>query len=366
MSSSHIRGLYDRLLASWSIPPGANLIPNLADFYADSFFQKCSAVLHADPIMLTLNPPLIVVGDIHGQYTDMHKFIRLGGPLSEHTYLFLGDYVDRGPNSLEVITFLLCAKVLFPRKVFLLRGNHETEEISEYYGFKEQCELRFGPEQGNDLFRQFNVVFNELPLCAIIGGRVFCVHGGISPEAENVRATVTEANFPRPLQVGEEGVVTDFLWSDPSLQHSGFVESDRGASYTFGQDAADRFLRQNDFDLVVRAHQVVKDGYEFPFPSKTIVTIFSCPNYCGDSQNHGAMLFIGADLDCQFKVVYWNETADAFEKRCAEESVQRELRKSQEEEDWGEEEEEEEKEKEEDTWSSVPSTSSESDDWGDW
>jgi serine/threonine-protein phosphatase PP1 catalytic subunit len=341
MSSAHIRELYDRLLASWSIPAGAGILTNLTDFYTDSFFEQCSAALHADPIMLALAPPLFVVGDIHGQYTDLHKFIRLGGSFSDHTYLFLGDFVDRGPNSLEVVTFLFSAKVLFPRTVFLIRGNHEAAELSQAYGFKEECEQRFGPAAGADLWREFNQVFNELPLCAIIRDRVFCVHGGISPDAVNVRATVTEENFPRPLDVPVDGVVTDFLWADPSLAHSGFVQSDRGASFTFGQDVTDRFLKENNFDLIVRAHQVVQEGFEFPFPNRSIVTVFSCLNYC-DCENHGAMLSIGRDLECEFKAVYWNETPEAFETRCARESEQRRIGQRQDEEYSSEEEEEEE------------------------
>jgi serine/threonine-protein phosphatase PP1 catalytic subunit len=311
----HVQQLYDRLLAAAANHSDGEVLKSTDDFFTDNFFEKSRNVLHSDPILIRLNPPLIVVGDIHGQFYDLYRFLRLGGPFADNKYLFLGDFVDRGPNSLEVITFLLCAKLLFPENVYLLRGNHETEDISECYGFKDECERRFGT-MGTMLWRQFNGVFKELPLCAVVGERVFCVHGGISRDAGVVATTVVEERFPRPLDVGEEGIVTDFLWADPSLDDPGFQESDRGASFTFGTAATGEFLAKNGFDLIVRAHQVVKEGYEFPFTGRTVVTVFSCPNYCGECENDGAMLIIGEDLECKFKIVYWNEDRTSFDARC--------------------------------------------------
>jgi serine/threonine-protein phosphatase PP1 catalytic subunit len=324
---THAQSLYDRLLAGGSQKRGVELLTKVNDFYTDGFFDRSVALLHSDPILLRLDAPVVVVGDIHGQFYDLSRFIRLGGPISEHRYLFLGDYVDRGSHSLEVITFLLAAKLLYPTHVYLLRGNHETEDISEYYGFKEECERRFGDDTGYEIWRQFNRVFKELPLCAIVGERIFCVHGGISPDVDIIANAVTDDRFVRPLEIPEDGLITDFVWADPSAEDPGFMESDRGASWTFGTDATAEFLRRNDFDLIVRAHQVVKQGYEFPFDSNhTVVTVFSCPNYCGDCENDGGMLIIGEDLSCQIKIVYWNEGGEAFDKRCAAEIAQQALR----------------------------------------
>jgi diadenosine tetraphosphatase ApaH/serine/threonine PP2A family protein phosphatase len=171
-------------------------------------------------------------------------------------------------------------------------------------------------------------VFLELPLCAIVGERVFCVHGGISPDVDIVTNAISAEHFPRPLIVEDSGVVTDFLWADPSPDDPGFVESDRGASWTFGTRVSADFLRRNGFDLLIRAHQVVKNGYDFPFePDHSVVTVFSCPNYCGDCENNGATIVIEEDMKCQFKVINWNEDGEEFEKRCEQEAQQRQLRR---------------------------------------
>jgi serine/threonine-protein phosphatase PP1 catalytic subunit len=259
--------------------------------------------LSRDSMLLSFEAPIVVLGDIHGQFNDMMHFIERGGSLSSTTYLFLGDYVDRGPNSIEVISFLLCAKLLWPDRVFLLRGNHETLDISKLYGFLSECESRYS----RHIWVRFNEVFKYLPLAAIIGNRIFCVHGGISPNLDNIQRI---NSVVRPLEVScamtdsENGFVMDLLWADPDRYHSGFNYSERGTSYTFGSDVTDEFLDKNDFDLICRAHQVVRDGFEFPFhPDQTVLTIFSASNYCGDYGNKAAMLKIDSSLTCAFETL---------------------------------------------------------------
>ena len=254
-------------------------------------------VLSNDKTLLRIDTPLSVCGDFHGQFTDLMKFLTIGGDPAETTYLFLGDFVDRGNNSVATLAMLLALKCRYPNNVFLLRGNHETRDISKIYGFWEECMQYYS----NNLWEEFNNVFDYLPLAAIIGERIFCVHGGLSQYINDINEI---ANFKRPLDVPESGAVADLLWADPLNDKLGYNDSERGTSFTFGPDVADQFLEKNDFDLICRAHQVVNDGFEFPFyPKQTVVTVFSAPNYCNEFGNKGAILLIDKELVCSFKFV---------------------------------------------------------------
>ena len=126
------------------------------------------------------------------------------------------------------------------------------------------------------------------------------MHAGLSPEIMSDASAVGKVK--RPCDVPEEGLVCDLLWSDPEPDITGWAENDRGVSYVFGPDIVTDFLDKNDFDLVVRAHQVVEDGYEF-FASRQMVTLFSAPNYCGEFDNAGAMMTVRDDLMCSFQLL---------------------------------------------------------------
>merc|ERR1711957_685393 len=121
--------------------------------------------------------PITVCGDIHGQYHDLLRLFEYGGFPPSVNYLFLGDYVDRGKNSLEVMVLLLMYKVKFPMNFFLLRGNHECAAITRIYGFYDECKRRYSIK----IWKTFCDVFNKLPFCAIIDDKIFCVQGGLSP-----------------------------------------------------------------------------------------------------------------------------------------------------------------------------------------
>ncbi|OHT09302.1 Serine/threonine-protein phosphatase PP1-1 [Tritrichomonas foetus] len=260
--------------------------------------KEARTALENDEMLIELEAPLNVVGDVHGQFTDLMRFLELGGDPKDHKYLFLGDYVDRGDNSIEVITTLLCYKVLYPKSFYLLRGNHETKDISNLYGFQDECSARYPDAR---LWETFNDVFSYLPLAAIISSRIFAVHGGLSHSLKDINEI---KKVKRPIDVPENGFIADLLWADPQPDIQGYNESERGTSYTFGQDIADDFLQKNDFDLICRAHQVVENGFDFPFfPNQSVVTVFSAPNYCDEFGNRGAMLKIDSTLLCSFDFV---------------------------------------------------------------
>jgi serine/threonine-protein phosphatase PP1 catalytic subunit len=281
------------LIEGRNLKKAEHVILNLSDLLW--LCEESKTALMADPVLLRLSAPLNIVGDIHGQFTDLMKFLDQGGPVESTTYLFLGDYVDRGPNSVETITILLCLKLLYPSNIYLLRGNHETPDISELYGFCEECMECYRNEE---LWDRFIEVFERLPLAAVISDRIFCVHGGLSQHLQELKQI---EELSRPIVVPEKGLISDLLWADPEMSRRGYSASDRGTSFTFGADVADAFLEKNDLDLICRAHQVVLDGFEFPFfPTQSVVTIFSAPDYLDEFGNKGAMLKIAEDLTCSF------------------------------------------------------------------
>ncbi|KAL3579941.1 hypothetical protein D5086_017776 [Populus alba] len=221
--------------------------------------------------------PLQFPGDIHGQYSDLLRLFEYGGFPPSANYLFLGDYVDRGKQSLETICLLLAYKIKYPENFFLLRGNHESASINRIYGFYDECKRRFNVK----LWKTFTDCFNCLPVAALIDGKILCMHGGLSPDLTNLDQI---RNLPRPTDVPDSGLLCDLLWSDPDKDIKGWGMNDRGVSYTYGPD------------------KVVEDGYEF-FAERQLVTIFSAPNYCGEFDNAGAVMSVDETLMCSFQIL---------------------------------------------------------------
>lgn len=246
--------------------------------------QRVRPILLAQPMLLELEAPLKICGDIHGQFTDLLRLFEYGGFPPESNYLFLGDYVDRGKQSLETVCLLICYKIMYPENFFILRGNHESAGINRIYGFYDECKRRYSIR----LWKVFSDVFNCLPVSAIVDEKILCMHGGLSPEMERLQQI---ADLHRPCDVPDVGLMCDLLWSDPDTGVNGWAENDRGVSFVFGADVVAAFLEQHDLDLLVRAHQVVEDGYEF-FAGRRLVTLFSAPNYCGEFDNAGGMISV--------------------------------------------------------------------------
>lgn len=256
---------------------------------------KSKQIFLEQPTLLELEAPIKICGDIHGQYYDLLRLFEYGGFPPESNYLFLGDYVDRGRQSLETIALLLAYKVKYPENFFILRGNHECASINRIYGFYDECKRRFSIK----LWRIFTDCFNCLPIAAIVDEKIFCMHGGLSPDLHTMDQI---RNIMRPTDVPDTGLLCDLLWSDPDKDVNGWSENERGVSYTFGGDIVQRFLLKHDLDLICRAHQVVEDGYEF-FAKRQLVTLFSAPNYCGEFDNAGALMSVDDKLTCSFQIL---------------------------------------------------------------
>eukprot|EP00917_Polyrhabdina_sp_WS-2016_P022210 GHVP01048238.1.p1 GENE.GHVP01048238.1~~GHVP01048238.1.p1 ORF type:complete len:819 (+),score=106.04 GHVP01048238.1:110-2566(+) len=296
-------------------------------------------VFAQEDMVLRLRSPIKVYGDLHGQYIDLMRMFGsyktpigddwvtemklqnlltedLEGDLDSNDYLFLGDFVDRGTNSLEVICLLFALKCKYPKQVHLIRGNHEDPTINSIYGFREECRKRLNedPDHPESCWEKFNKAFEMLPVGAVIEDKILCIHGGIG---ENIHTVENISSLQRPLKVAQvpstelERRVTDLLWSDPTENDgcTGVVANrtrdpdGTGQIVKFGPDRVRSFLSDNNLDVIIRAHECVMDGFE-RFAGGKLITLFSATDYCGDHKNAGALLFIKRNLEIVPKIIY--------------------------------------------------------------
>ncbi|OHS98592.1 hypothetical protein TRFO_35027 [Tritrichomonas foetus] len=161
---------------------------------------------------ITISKPVYVIGDLHGNIHDLIRIFRETGlpPAKNFSFLFLGDYVDKGSFSMEVVTFLLSLRYIYPDRVFLLRGNHEFPGPISQYTLRSDIEMQFCDVS---LLDEFNYIFSWLPVAAMIDNEIFCVHGGISPKFQYVNELLS---IHLPLPTWANPVVTDILWADPA------------------------------------------------------------------------------------------------------------------------------------------------------
>jgi len=244
----------------------------------------------AEPSLLEIPAPIKVCGDIHGQYFDLLHLFDVGGTPGRTRYLFLGDYVDRGKNSLEVICLFFALKIKHPNSFYMIRGNHETAAVNRTYGFYDEIRRRFNQRDFSIVYDRINDAFDYIPLAAVIEGKIFCCHGGLSPHLKSLRQI---RNLTRPRAV-RSGWMTDVVWSDPAEDIDGWEKQNnprnprhRGLGYLFGQDVLEDFLYNNNLEMVCRAHECVAGGYEWMF-DRQLVTVFSAPNY--SQRNSGAIM----------------------------------------------------------------------------
>ncbi|XP_059147532.1 serine/threonine-protein phosphatase alpha-3 isoform-like [Physella acuta] len=294
-SKPDVDKIIEQLLSVKNNRPGKEVRLSLDD--VTFLLDTVKPILLGQPILLELDAPLTICGDIHGQFYDLLHLFEIGGFPPETNYLFLGDYVDRGHNSVEVMCLLFAYKIKYEVNFFLLRGNHESPSINQMYGFYAEVKRRYNIK----LWKKFNEVFDCLPLAAVVDDKIFCCHGGLSPELTSLSQI---RRISRPLEVPDEGLVTDLLWADPHPDPAarGWHYNDvRCTSYMFGVDTVEKFLENNDLELVCRAHDVRPDGYDF-FGKRQLVTVFSAPNY-SFQENCGAIMTVSADLECAFKIL---------------------------------------------------------------
>lgn len=271
--------------------------------------RQTKEILSDEPRLVKLTAPVYILGDIHGNYRDLVCFEkalwRMGPMLTPASFLFLGDYVDRGEYGVEVISYLFAEKLLAPEKFVLLRGNHELRSVQEMFSFKTECISKFGDSIGLQIWDAVNECFDCMPIAATVDDRIFCVHGGI-PGPESESCLIENINkVPCPLRDPEieSPLAWEIMWSDPISveqvtpelkeeleKQKGYVyNSRRGTAHFFSIEALTSFLDINGLSHVIRAHEVQEAGFQVQQQGK-LLTVFSSSGYCGGSNEAACVL----------------------------------------------------------------------------
>jgi serine/threonine-protein phosphatase 2B catalytic subunit len=255
---------------------------------------QASLILRKEPNILTLSDPITIVGDIHGQFYDFLKILEIGGSPETTRYLFLGDYVDRGIFSIEVLLLLYAIKINYPSSIYMLRGNHESRQMTSFFNFRTEVLYKYDLE----VYEAIMDSFDTLPLVCVVNKKFLAVHGGISPDLNSLSDV---ERLERETEPPKSGLFCDLLWSDPvdtptgSLAEKFKYNTARSCSFYFGQQATGRLLKNLGLSSIIRAHEAQLEGYKMhrwngqnKFP--VVITLFSAPNYCDCYNNKGALL----------------------------------------------------------------------------
>lgn len=261
-----------------------------------------------------------VIGDLHGQLDDLLLIFRENGlPSTTNPYLFNGDFVDRGDRGVEIAVIIYLFKILYPHHVLVNRGNHEELSITQVFGFMKECEQKYD----HFIFELFCESFKYLPLATLIDHRVLVVHGGVNRDLILLREinTLDRAGYDltrwreKPKNKAEREpfrkmiVMRDLLWSDPKAS-KGWEENKRGAGINYGPDIVQKFMTKNKLALIVRSHECVPRGFDWPYQDQgMLVTLFSASNYCGKANNLGCFMRIPSDK--QAKPAFFQYMANA-------------------------------------------------------
>lgn len=295
-----------------------------------SILDKTKEILVTEPNVLEISSPCTIVGDIHGQFDDILPILIRNLP-----FVFLGDYVDRGRKSVELLLFICIKKIIYyhfetgnsqkevipnpktcegfktntitnpnflqrfskitreniniyesadnfdedlePCPIYLIKGNHETPFQNEHYGFKEECLIKYD----KSFWIKANELFDCMSICATVDKKYFLVHGGISPTIKHL----SEIDF---LDRSNYNSFLDLLWSDPR-EENGIQPSPRGAGCLFGPDELKKFLDRNDLEFLVRSHQLVQKGFKI---AGRCIFVWSAPNYLGTAGNIASVMHI--------------------------------------------------------------------------
>ena len=321
---------------TWSATPAG--VDKMAERVA-FLCEQVTAAWTARPLLRKATAPAYVIGDVHGNFSDLSFFLKqllvLGDiALTPCDLVCLGDYVDRGPHSLECVVLLFALAAECPDKVVLLRGNHEDRIVCgdrAVYGddsFLGQCVSRMGEQIGTKVFRQVTRCFRHLPLaceleCPVSGAKMLCSHGGFprftdgKPRGERDKlALLLREDFPRfltmfpnnPMAADDSGEdeelpeyvecawfsAFDLIWSDPTNEEAaglvdehGFGGNGRGMNVvSFSSSAVEAFLEEYGYSMLFRAHQEKQFGLRISKSSR-VVTLFTSSNYLGHGNGAG-------------------------------------------------------------------------------
>jgi serine/threonine-protein phosphatase 6 catalytic subunit len=259
--------------------------------------EKVKEILMEENNVQPVKAPVTICGDIHGQFYDLLELFSKGGDIPDTTYIFMGDFVDRGYNSVETFELLLGLKLKYPAHITLLRGNHESRQVTSVYGFYDEILRKYG---NSNPWKYCTDVFDYLGIAALVEGKLLCIHGGLSPDVKTIDQIRT---IQRCKEIPHEGPFCDLMWSDPEDIDT-WAMSPRGAGWLFGSKVTKEFNRINDLTLICRAHQLVQDGFKIWFKDKNLVTVWSAPNYCYRCGNVASILNVDENLENKYDIFY--------------------------------------------------------------
>ena len=245
------------------------------------------SVVRLDQPIYNMKSPCVVVGDLHGNFFDLVRIYQQFGKPEQHSYIFLGDYVDRGEFQFETIFFLFTLKLLYPNKVAIIRGNHEFAAHCSQEGFYRELHSIGYPQE---VFSYFISVFNELPPACILDGNTFCVHGGIGPHVSF--HTIRQLTFP--IKTFDNVVMNELTWSDPTTDATGYRVSPRGHGFLYGEEKVNEFLAENRLKRIFRAHSQLESGVKQFFGGK-LYSLFSASNSMNHIANKSGALKVDRD-----------------------------------------------------------------------
>ncbi|XP_010594134.2 serine/threonine-protein phosphatase with EF-hands 1 [Loxodonta africana] len=277
---------------------------------------------------------ITVCGDLHGKLDDLFLiFYKNGLPSGENPYVFNGDFVDRGKNSIEILMILLVTLLVYPNDLHLNRGNHEDFLMNLRYGFTKEIMHKY-KLYGKQILKILEEVYTWLPIGTIVDNEILIIHGGLSESTDlnllhrierNKMKSVLMPPIPsdgdsttdfRISKIGGGGLrtnvslsdqllqheweqVIDILWSDPRSKRGCYPNKSRGGGCYFGPDVTSKILNKYHLKLLIRSHECKPDGYEVCHDGK-VITVFSASNYYEEGSNRGAYLKLGYSMVPRF------------------------------------------------------------------
>jgi diadenosine tetraphosphatase ApaH/serine/threonine PP2A family protein phosphatase len=296
----------------------------IAEDTVSDIVDRLILILVTEENLILVQSPCVICGDIHGQYEDLKLLFSKSeednsGTLTKR-YVFMGDYVDRGRYSLNTFLLLATHKIERPTEFWLLRGNHESRQVTQQYGFNQEILSKYGH---TGIWWRIMQCFDLLPVAALVANECFAVHGGLSPEG----VLLSQVNgFDRRREIPSEGIAADLAWSDPEeVQAQSWRPNPRGSGYIFGAKDVKQFTHLNRLVLVARSHQLVQEGIRWYFqdpgttrdPPGRLVDVWSAPNYGYTSGNKATFLTV----DRGQKRAYVETVFDAATTRIKQEDI---------------------------------------------
>ena len=252
--------------------------------------KKSKEIISQENNIIEVQSPITICGGINGQFHDLLEIFNIGGKPPHTNYIFLGNFIHSGYYNLETLSLLLCLKVRYPKRIFLIRGSQESKETSYIYGLYDECIRKYGSPE---IFNNFAELFNFLPLTVLVENKIFGLNGGLSPllnTLDDIRA------INRVKEDPSREVLFYLFWNEPIDNGEGFIPYSKGQGYFFGDNISKKFCNINGLDFIIRDAKPIKCGYFWRHENK-VCSICSSPNYNYFGGNEGAFMEIDENME---------------------------------------------------------------------